>query len=467
MTIIRRDLQDPVPESIRDVARQVEKAGGRAWLVGGYVRDGWLGRPTKDLDVEVFGLGIDRLEKLLAHLGEVIAVGRAFGVLRVKGLDVDFSIPRRDSRMGKGHRGFRAEPDPGMTPAEAVRRRDLTVNALLLDPLTGEVLDPAGGIGDLEAGLLRAVDRRTFPEDPLRPVRVAQLVARLGFSVDPDLLVLSRGVDLSELPPERLWGEWHKLLLRAPRPSAGLAFLASAELLGVTPELGALIGVPQDPEWHPEGDVWEHTLRAVDAAAALRTGEEEHDLPLMLGALCHDLGKAPCTEFMEGRWRSHRHEGEGVEPAGSLLERLGAPKRLIAPVQVLVRHHLQPGRLVREGAGPRAYRRLARELSGCGVSLELLEAVARADALGRDEELAGFPEGDRFLESARSLEVERRSPPDVVLGRHLIARGMQPGPEMGALLRQCREVQDDTGWDDPERILDRALDPASAPRRAD
>jgi tRNA nucleotidyltransferase (CCA-adding enzyme) len=428
--------------------------------VGGYVRDLLRGRPGKDVDVEVFGLTLPELEELLSGLGPVLRVGRAFGVLRVKGLDVDFSVPRRDSKVGKGHRGFATESDPRMTAEQAIRRRDLTVNAMLMDPLTGELVDPCGGQEDLARRVLRAVDPGTFPEDPLRPLRVAQLAARLEFDPDAELIGICRAMDLSELPGERIWDEWQKLLLRGRRPSLGLEFLLAADLLRFTPALQDLVGVPQDPEWHPEGDVWVHTLAALDAAAGLRTGDTELDQQIMLGALCHDLGKAATTRFFDGRWRSHNHDVGGEEPAQALLAALGAPARLSAPVKALVRCHLRPAWFACGGAQAPAYRRLARQLGAAGTRMSILERVARADALGTGtpDGLAGrFPAGDTFLARAVDVKVKESRPPDVVLGRHLIARGLEPGPFFGPILEQCRKVQDDHGWDDPERILDRAL----------
>ncbi|TDI12791.1 MAG: polynucleotide adenylyltransferase [Acidobacteria bacterium] len=445
---------------VLQLARQARDRGGRAFLVGGFVRDLLSGRPSKDVDVEVFGLALSELEVLLSGLGSVLRVGRAFGVLRVKGLDVDFSIPRRDSKVGKGHRGFATDYDTDMTPEQAVRRRDLTINALLMDPLTGELVDPCGGQEDLAQRRLRAVDPRTFPEDPLRPLRVAQLAARLEFQPDEELIGICRGMDLSELPVERIWDEWHKLLLRGRRPSLGLEFLLAADLLRFTPPLQDLVGVPQDPEWHPEGDVWVHTLAAVDAAAGLRTGEGELDQQIMLGALCHDLGKASTTRFFDGRWRSHNHDTGGEKPAEALLAALGAPGRLSAPVKALVRCHLRPAWFVAGGAQASAYRRLARQLDAAGTRMSTLERVARSDALGTatPDGLAGrFPAGDAFLARAADIKVKESRPTDVVQGRHLIARGLQPGPFFSPILEQCRVVQDENGWDDPERILDRAL----------
>ena len=443
---------------LADVARAVRDAGGRAVVVGGWVRDHILGMRSKDVDVEVFDLDAERLETLLAGFGKVHAVGRAFGVFRVGSLDVDFSLPRRDSKRGPGHCGFDVAPDPSLSFAGAARRRDLTVNSIGLDPLTGEVLDPHGGRRDLERRILRATDPARFPEDPLRGLRVAQLAARLEMTPDRELVALCRKLDPGELSGERVFEELRKLLLRAGRPSLGFRVLEDTDQLRFFPELDALRGVPQDPEWHPEGDVWVHTLMVLDVAATLRGAGE--DLALMFGALCHDLGKPATTERIGGRIRSRGHDVEGVAPTRALLGRLRAPGALVDRVAALVEHHLVPALFIRNGASAKGYRRLARKLERAGAGLELLVRVARADHLGRTTEdaVAGrFDAGDAFLAAARTLRVEHAAPRDVVLGRHLIERGLQPGPGFGPILERCREIQDETGWTEPGRILDRAL----------
>ena len=473
-----------------EIARAVRDVGGRALVVGGWVRDHLLGVRSKDVDIEVSGLDAARLESLLAGFGSVHAVGRAFGVFRVAGIDVDLSLPRRDSKRGPGHRGFDVAPDPSLGFAEAARRRDLTVNSIGLDPLTGEVLDPHGGRRDLERRVLRATDPERFPEDPLRGLRVVQLAARLEMAPDEELVALCRALDLGELSGERVFDEFAKLLLRAAKPSIGFRILEDTGQLRFFPELDALRGVPQDPEWHPEGDVWVHTLMVLDAAASLRSGgtapgaqepdrsahppaaappaEERtsspgggrEDLALMLGALCHDLGKPATTERIDGRIRSYRHDVAGVAPTRALLGRMRVPGALVDRVAALVEHHLAPALFVRNAATAKGYRRLARKLERAGVGIELLVRVARADHLGRTtaDALAGrFDAGDAFLAAARAHSVEHAAPRDAVLGRHLVARGMTPGPGFAPILERCREIQDETGWTDPERILDRAL----------
>lgn len=295
--------------------------------MGGYVRDHLLGQPSKDVDIEVFGLSAAALENTLGEFGSVITVGRAFGVYKVKGVDADFSLPRRDSKVAPGHRGFEVTVDQGLDFAEAARRRDFTVNSIGFDPLSVSLLDPHGGVSDLNAGVLRATDPRHFAEDPLRGMRAAQFVARFELSPDPQLLQLCSALDLAELPGERLLDEFRKLLLKGVRPSLGLEFLQRTGLIETFPELAALVGVAQDPAWHPEGDVWTHTLMVVDEAARLRGSA--NDEALMFAALCHDLGKAHTTEQDEtGRVRSPAHDRAGVALAETFLERLRVARAL-------------------------------------------------------------------------------------------------------------------------------------------
>ncbi len=442
----------------RPVAEAVAREGGRALLVGGYVRDRLLGIEAQELDLEVFGLTFDELEQLLSTFGEVIHVGKAFGVFRVKGLDVDFSLPRRDSKVSPGHTGFDVAYDPGMTFAEAARRRDLTMNAIGLDPLTLEYLDPHGGRRDLRDKRLRAIDPAHFSEDPLRGLRVAGFAARFGMAPDEKLKKLCSELDLSELSAERVFSELEKLLLRSGKPSIGFELLRETKLLRFFPEIEALVGIPQEPDWHPEGDVWIHTMMVLDEAAKLRNGED--DLALMYGALAHDFGKPSTTRTLGGRITSYEHDVKGAVIAESFLERLRAPKELTKKVEALVRHHLAPALFHKNGATAKAYRRLARDLAESGVSPDLLLRVATADHLGRttDDAFARrFPSGEHFKKMMESLDLTIEPPKDVVLGRHLIARGLSPGPEFGRILAECRDVQDETGWDDPERILDRVL----------
>ncbi len=454
-------MSSQIPKKITALARAVESAGGRALMVGGCVRDRLLGREAKDWDVEVYAVEPAALRALLDKLGRVNVVGEAFTVYKLGG-DLDVSIPRRERKTGQGHRGFFIEGDPSMEVAEATRRRDFTINAILEDPLTGELLDPYNGRADLERKLLRAVARETFIEDSLRVLRAAQFAARFEFDIEPETVELCRAIDVTDLPAERIWGELEKLLLVAHRPSIGLRWL---DQLGVTiqlfPELHALKGVPHDSEWHPEGDVDVHTQLACDLARAFADGlDYSRQVTLMLAELCHDFGKPATTEFIEGRIRSRGHEEAGVAPTESFLERLkirtldGYDVR--SQVVALVRDHLKPGEFyrTRDSIGDGAFRRLAGR-----CELELLYLVAKADNLSRNgdwlprERWFKADSQEWFIAKARELSVERRPPAPVLMGRHLLELGLQPSPLFGKILDAVYEMQ----LDGRVRMLEEAL----------
>lgn len=446
------------------IAKAVSTVGGRALVVGGYVRDFVLGVESKDTDIEIYGLPVDVLTHILkSNFGDVEMVGKAFGVFKIEGCDI--SIPRRDSKVAPGHKGFEISFDPNMSVAEAARRRDFTINAMSLDPLTNAFVDPWNGRKDLNERVLRAVDPTTFIEDPLRVMRAAQFIARFGLKPDAGLLDLCASIahTMKELPGERLYEEWSKLLLKGKTPSKGIEFLRDVGVLPILfPEIHGMIDVQQEYEWHPEGDVFVHTNMAVDSAAEQRTGDLEHDLTLMFATLCHDFGKTSTTKFEEGRWRARGHEDAGVEPSMAFLGRLRAPVELMKRVSVLVAHHLAPAHFSNPKmvATPKAYRSLARKLDESGTTMEMLYKVAKADHFGRTTEDAlkrEFPAGDDFLNKAREIKVEVKPEPDAVMGRHLIARGMKPGKEFGIILTKCREIQYETGCKDADEILKQVL----------
>lgn len=426
----------------RTLATRLADHGGVALVVGGWVRDRLLGVESKDLDVEVYGLTAERLRPLLERLGPVNTVGESFTVFKVAGLDV--SLPRRDSKAGHGHRGFAVVGDPSMTVEEASRRRDFTVNAIAWNPLTGEYLDPHGGRADLlDRKTLTAVDPATFGDDSLRVLRGVQLAARFELRMDEATRALCRATPLDDLPSERIWGEVEKLLLLARRPSLGLALALDLGVVDrILPELRPLVDCPQEPEWHPEGDVWVHTLMVVDQAS---TRIDDLDRPrqatVMLGALCHDLGKPSTTAVVDGRIRSLDHEQAGVAPALALLDRLNVQTiggfDVRRHVAAIVAHHLKPHAFFKSAneVGDGAFRRLALK-----VDVDLLARVAMSDCLGRlgHFDCAGI---EWFLERARALGVEHDAPAPIVKGRHLLDLGVTPGPGMGAILRALYEQQ--------------------------
>jgi tRNA nucleotidyltransferase (CCA-adding enzyme) len=433
--------ESPVLALACDIADAIRRESGRALVVGGFVRDRLLGHMSKDLDLEVFGVPETRLAGVLTQFGRVEPVGQSFPVYKVGAIDV--ALPRRESKTGRGHKGFAVTGDPDMQFEEAARRRDFTINAIGWDPLTNEYLDPYGGRADLDRRLLRVVDRKTFGDDSLRVLRALQFTARFGLTLDPETFELCRTIQLDDLPPERIWGELEKLLCLAPKPSIGLALALDLGVVdALLPELRPLVGCQQDVLWHPEGDVWVHTLMVVDEA---RT--EIDELPragkiiVILGALAHDLGKPSTTLFKDGHIRSPGHEEAGVPPATALLDRLhinsidGIDVR--REILGIVAQHLKPGSWykVRDDVGDGAFRRLSAK-----VNLELLVLVARSDCRGRGGAF-DCSAMDWFLERARHLGVEHKPPAPIVLGRHLLALGMKPGPAIGAVLKRVYERQ--------------------------
>jgi tRNA nucleotidyltransferase (CCA-adding enzyme) len=447
---------DPLDRAT-EIARAARDAGGRALIVGGWVRDRVMNRPSKDIDVEVYGVAAPQLRSLLERLfGRVQTVGESFQVF--KAADIDVSLPRRESKSGRGHRAFDVSGDPDMSVEEAARRRDFTINAIAWDPITGDYLDPFDGRSDITRRLLRVVDPRTFVDDSLRVLRAIQFAARFEFALDEETRDICRGIPLDDLPAERIWGEFEKMLF-AERPSIGFALAMDLGVVSkLFPELAALAGCVQEPEWHPEGDVWVHTLQVIDQARTRLDGlERPQQIAVMLGAVCHDLGKPATTAFIDGRIRSMNHEERGVQPTLDFLDRLNVHSidgyDVRAQVVGITAQHLKPGSWfkVRDEVGDGAFRRLAHK-----VDLELLARVARSDCEGRKPGRFDCGAMDWFLERARALGVEHRPPPPILLGRHLLALGLPPGPRVGEILKAVYEQQMDGRVTNVDEAIDAA-----------
>jgi tRNA nucleotidyltransferase (CCA-adding enzyme) len=435
-------------------------------IVGGYVRDLLLDKRPKDADVEVYGVAPERLQAVVNSLfGEVDVIGQTFGILKVMladGYELDVAIPRTESKVGAGHKGFMIESNPALSFREAARRRDFTVNAIALDPLTGKLFDPYSGLDDLDKAILRVVDEQTFQEDPLRVFRGVQLAARLNCSIEPKtrhLLkqMVQRG-DLEQLTPERITAEWQKLLLRARRPSLGLVLMLELGIVSkYYPELAALVTTPQEPEWHPEGNVWIHTGMVLDQAALLirqpeRRLTRDQALTVMLSALCHDFGKALVTHIDNGKIRSHGHEEAGEAPARSFLAQFNFSRDCQDQVVKITKDHLKVTRLYlsykKAELDDRQYansvRRLLRRLSG--VPFEVYLTVTEADKRGRglpDATTAPYNEGESFRSLLVEHDLEQQAKTPLVSGAKILAEfKLDPGPRIGELIAAVEAARD-------------------------
>ncbi|NRA39333.1 MAG: nucleotidyltransferase [Planctomycetes bacterium] len=447
-------------EVLRQVVHKLQQQGAQAYIVGGYVRDALLGIPSKDIDVEIFGMESEQLKELLSTFGTVDCIGESFGVFLIHGVNIDWSLPRRDSKIGRGHRGFSVECDPQLSIEAAVQRRDLSINAIMADPLSGEIIDPCNGLDDLRQGILRAVDAKLFGDDPLRGLRAVRFAAVYGFQPNAELLQLMSQQNLSELSSERLWGEWEKIALKSRLPSLAFKALDDSGLIRYFPQMAALRETLQEAEWHPEGDVYTHTAMVCDRAVLLRNGDHEHDLLLMLSALCHDFGKPLSTAFTDGRWRSPGHEHSGIEPSEDFLALIHSPLKIRKQVCALVRDHLKPFAFAQSPTGPAAYRRLARKLDQDDLSVQLLADLSEADYRGRtlsDVNNEHIDAIEQFRNSCEEHGVDQQAPQPIVLGRHLLTRGFTPGKELGIVLRKCFDYQLESGESDIENIISACL----------
>lgn len=416
-------------------------------LVGGCVRDELMNVEPKDFDIEVYGIEPHKLKELLNQIGIVNTVGESFTVYKI-GHDLDVSLPRRERKTGRGHKGFVVEGDGNMSFEEAAKRRDFTINAIMKDVLTGEIVDCYNGQSDIKLKKIKHINDETFVEDSLRVLRAAQFAARFEFDIDDATITLCRSIDLTDLPKERIWTELEKLLIKSNKPSIGLQYFYDLNIANqLFPELTALVGVPQEYEWHPEGNVDVHTLLVVDEARKLID-----DLPyakqitVMLAALCHDFGKPATTKFFDGRWRAHGHDEAGIEPTISFLDKLGIftldGYDVREQIIQLVRYHLTPGMFDKSKPGDGAFRRLARK-----VEPDLLYRVSKADALGRNpdwiqkEKHFNSDAQERFIERIRGLSIEIKAPEQILLGRHLIDLGLKPSKTFGDILGAVYELQ--------------------------
>lgn len=419
----------------RELARLAAEQGGRAYYVGGFVRDALMHRENKDVDIEVHGISPQCLEEILDTLGQRMAIGEHFGIFGLKGYALDIAMPRKEALRGHGHKDFDIIVDPFIGTENAARRRDFTVNALMQDVLTGQILDHFGGEADLRSGILRHVNAASFAEDPLRVLRAAQFAARFGFCVAEETVALCRGMELLHLPRERVEGELKKALLKAPQPSVFFTVLRQMEQLDIWfPELKALIGVPQNPKFHAEGDVWNHTMLVLDEAAKLRS-RAANPYWFMLCALTHDFGKAVCTEETGGVLHAYQHELLGLPIAEAFLRRITGETRCIEYVLNLVEFHMKPNTIAGAGSAEKVTTRLFDR----SADPEGLICLALADDRGRITQ-APATDHEAFLYERLAVFREVMSRP-CVMGRDLIEAGLAPGKDFTELLAYAHKLR--------------------------
>ena len=441
----------------RELATRVRQAGGRAMLVGGCVRDGLMGVPCKDIDIEVYGLAPRALKALLSELGEVVEKGASFGVYGLAHSNIDVAMPRRERRTGDRHTDFDVSVDPNLSFEAASMRRDFTINAMLRDALTGELIDLWGGQRDLAARCVRHVNDRTFGEDALRVFRAAQFAARFGAEVAPRTLELCAAMDVTALSVERVFDELCKALLKAEKPSIFFRVLRGTDhLKEYFPEIEACVGVRQNPVYHPEGDVFEHTMLVLDCAAALRE-RAQWPLGFMVAALTHDLGKAVSTQVQpDGKITSYGHEVAGLPLCESQLRRLTSHARLIEYAKNMMWLHMRPNVL----AGCRSKKKKTRMMFDLSLCPEDLILLSRADASGKRD--APYDEGNEAFLWERLEDYRAVMARPMVTGKDLVAAGLAPGPDFARWLDRAKQLH--FSGQDRQRALRQVLAEARSGR---
>ena len=422
-------------EMARKIAEAARDMGGCAYFVGGYVRDLILGDAGKDLDIEVHGLTPDQLKGLLDSLGQRLDIGESFGIFGLKGYSLDIAMPRKEKCRGTGHRDFDVFVDPHIGTLGAAKRRDFTVNAMMQNILTGEIIDHFGGREDLENGIIRHVNEDSFAEDPLRVLRGAQFASRFGFEIAEETICLCRKMDISTLPKERIMGEAQKALLKAEKPSVFFEKLREMNQLSVWfPELESLIGVEQNPKYHSEGDVWVHTMMVLDEVAKIKH-YALNELGLMLSAITHDFGKAICTSVVKGEIHSYGHETEGLPLIKAFMERLTSEHKLIKYVLNLSEHHMKPNTLAATNASIKSTNKMFDK----SVDPPALLCLAVADGLGKIAPREYVSYNDFFIERLKVYREYMSRP--YVTGQDLIDAGIKPSERFSDYLEHAHKLR--------------------------
>ena len=419
----------------KKIAEYVEREGGTTYYVGGFVRDRILGIDNKDVDIEVHGLSPDKLKEILESVGKPIAYGSSFGIYSLKGHDIDIAMPRTEHATGRGHKDFEVEIDPFIGIEKAAKRRDFTINALMQDVLTEEIIDCFGGRHDLANGIIRHVNDESFVEDPLRVFRAAQFASRFEFEIAEETIALCKRIDVSALSRERVEEELKKALIKGIKPSIFFESLRQMEQLETWfPEMCSLIGLEQDPIFHPEGDVWNHTMEVIDRAAMFRS-EVSEPYSFMMLALTHDFGKIVTTEMINGRIHAYQHEKEGLTLVETFLNRIVGENSVKEYVLNMVPLHMRPNVVSFSKPSVKSTNRV------------FDEAIAPKDliyfAMSDKPVVAGNEtfSGDSGFLFERLAEYEDTMAKPYVMGRDLIDAGLEPGDYFTELLEYAHKLR--------------------------
>lgn len=451
-----------IPKVLEDILKDLQELGAKPILVGGCVRDFFLNIPIKDYDIEIFGINcFSTIEKSLQKFGSVKLVGKSFGVLtlRVDEYDFDFALPRTERKIGNTHQDFEVTTNANLSYKEAALRRDFTINSIGYDYFKEEFLDPFNGRIDLENKLIRHINDKTFIEDSLRVYRGIGFASRFGFEISKQTKEICKQIvlndDLLYLPKERVYEELKKLLLNSAKPSIGFELIREFGILKYFSELQVLINCIQDEVYHPEGDVWIHTLMALDEMARIvreeKIKDEYRKLYLFYAVLCHDFGKPFCTKEIDEKITSHKHESLGIEPTISFLQKLTNEKKFIDIVCSLVKTHLIPFQLYLSESSLKAIKRLSLK-----VNIEDLCLVSLADCLGRDisDKEKCTDANTWLLEKAKELNIENKPIEELVLGRDLIDLGLKPSKKFKDILEFAFDLQLDENLE-KEQIIEK------------
>ena len=433
---------------LNEILKKIHMSKAVAYSVGGTVIDNILGIDSKDLDIEVFGITLKELRECLDFCSvQYKEVGEKFGVIKfsVDGIDIDMSIPRTENKIGVKHQDFDIQLNPFLSISEACKRRDLTINSMCKSLLDGSIHDPYGGLKDLFQGVIKHTDDKTFIEDPLRVLRIMQLLPRKGKIVSPDTIKICKSMSdkFNTISKERVFEEFNKLLLKADKPSMGLEFLRECDWIQHFPELNNLIGCEQNPKWHPEGDVWIHTMMVLDNAAKLRKHVPENKkLAYMYAALLHDIGK-PATTTLE--LKSPGHAEHGANLTFDFMNRITNTKDLINDIVTMVNLHMRPSQLFLAKAGVSAWKRLHKT-----YNLEMLGWLSKADSAGRTgRTIEDYHEPSLvcFTYNAEFGVLEK-----IVKGADLIELGFKPSPLFTTILDYAYNLQLD-GENDKKSLI--------------